>query len=89
MIRVEEGQALALQRRLSSSPDRLALYAALTEGGRRKDTFLLERTVGPSLLMDRAAVRVECRGHDATLTVLSENGGLALAAVSRRLAALS
>jgi len=44
--------------------DPLDLYAALSDGGRRRDTMLLERSVGPGLLLDRAAVRVECRGHD-------------------------
>ena len=77
-----ESQALALQRRLTASPDRLALYAALTENGTRRDTFLLERTVGPSMLMDQAAVRIECYGHEVILTALSENGGNALDALA-------
>jgi anthranilate synthase component 1 len=87
MIRLCEDEALALQRRLAVNPDRLALYAALTDDGRREDTFLLERSAGPSLLMDRSAVRVECRGREVALTALSENGQLVLAAVARRLAA--
>lgn len=66
--------ALALQRRLPPSVDRLALYAALSENGRRADTFLLERSVGPSLLMDQAAVRAECRGQQVTLQALSAGG---------------
>lgn len=83
---VLEGQALALQRRLPNNPDRLGLYAALTDNGRRSDTFLLERAVGPSLLMDQAAVRIECHGQRVTLTALSENGANAIAAVARQLA---
>lgn len=71
---LEAGAALALQRRLPFSPDRLALFALLSESGRRKDCFLLERSAGPSLLMDRAAVRVECRGGEVRLTALSSNG---------------
>jgi anthranilate synthase component 1 len=86
MARLAEGEALALQRRLPASPDRLALYAALTDHGRRADTFLLERTVGPSLLMEQAAVRVECRGPLVTLTALSNDGNQVLATVARRLA---
>jgi anthranilate synthase component 1 len=86
MQRPAAGEALALQRRLPADPDRLALYAALTDHGRRKDTFLLERTVGPSLLMDKAAVRIECRGPLATLTALTSNGGQVLATVAERLA---
>lgn len=82
---IVEGQALALQRRLSGSPDRLGLYAALTDNGRRSDTFLLERAVGPSLLMDQAAVRIESYAQTALLTALSENGRNVLAAVAARL----
>lgn len=78
--------ALALQRRLASSPDRLALYAALSGGGRRQDTVLLERTSGPSLLMDQAAVRAECRGQEVTLHALSSGGRAVLVSVRRRLA---
>lgn len=81
-----EGQALALQRRLTVSPDRLALYAALADHGKRSDTLLLERSVGPSLLMDQAAVRIECHGQRALLTALSDNGRNVLDAVAKRLA---
>ena len=38
------------------------------------DVALIERAVGPSLLMDQAAVRVECRGQTVTLTALGEDG---------------
>ncbi len=76
-------QALALQRRLPSSPDPLALFAALTDGGRRRDTALLERNVGPSLLMDQAALRIETRGQHVALQALSAGGGEALAQVRR------
>ena len=79
------GEALALGRRLPDTPDMAALYAALADGGRRADTFLLERTAGPSLLMDEAAVRIEVRGSTATLTVLTPNGEDALTAVAARL----
>ena len=79
------GEALALQRRLAVSPDRLGLYAALTDGGTRRDTFLLERSVGPSLLMEQAAVRIECYGQRAILTALSENGRNLLPNIAERL----
>ncbi len=84
--RIAEGEALALQRRLPSSPDPLALYAALTDGGRRRDTVLVERSVGPTLLMEQAALRVECRGPRVTLNALSADGQQVLATVARRLA---
>ncbi|QPQ54338.1 anthranilate synthase component 1 [Allosphingosinicella flava] len=67
-------EARLFQRTLAASPDRLALYAALTDGGRRRDTMLFERTEGPSLLMDKAALRIECRGESAALTALSPGG---------------
>jgi anthranilate synthase component 1 len=78
-------EAIALQRRLPSSPDRLALYAALSDGGRRRDTFLLERSVRLSLLMDQAAVRAECRGQQVVLSALSAGGREVLGEVGRRL----
>jgi anthranilate synthase component 1 len=86
MTLLREGEALSLQRRLAASPDRLALYAALTDRGRRPDTFLLERSEGPSLLMDQAAVRAECRGPVVTLVALSKDGGQVLATVAAQLA---
>ena len=80
------GEALALFRVLPDDRDALALYAALSDGGRRPDTILFERSTGPSLLLDRAAVRAECRGHEAVLTALSEGGRNVLAVVAERLA---
>ena len=80
------GEALALFRVLPADADALALYAALSDGGRRADTMLFERSTGPSLLLDRAAVRAECRGHEAVLTALSEGGRNVLATVAARLA---
>jgi len=82
---IAPGEALALHRRLAGSPDPLGLYAALTDNGRRRDTFLLERTVGPSLLMDQAAVRIECYGHEVILAALSEGGRHVLGTVAARL----
>jgi anthranilate synthase component 1 len=82
---IAEGQALALQRRLMTTPDRLGLYAALSDDGRRKDTLLIERTVGPSLLMDQAAVRIECRGFRVIVAALSEGGRQLIAAAAEQL----
>jgi anthranilate synthase component 1 len=85
MKSLRTGEALALQRRLPAPPDRLAFYAALTDNGRRKDTMLLERSAGPSFLMEKAAVRAECRGGEVVLAALSENGELVLASVAANL----
>ena len=85
MLVLRDGEAIALQRRIPSTRDPLELYATLTDHGRRSDTCLLERSVGPSLLMDQAAVRIECRGRCVTLFALSKNGDALLATVARRL----
>src|SRR5205085_9225402 len=80
------GTARALTRRLSRTSDRLALYAALTDGGRRTDTLMIETLAGPSLIVEQAAVRIECRGQEATLTALTANGRNVLPAVATSLA---
>ena len=83
--RIGEAQALALCRQLPGALDPLDLYAALSDGGRRRDTMLLERSVGPGLVLDRAAVRITCRGHDVDARALSDGGANVLAALGRQL----
>src|SRR6476660_3924705 len=56
------GTARAVTRRLSGPVDLLALYAQLSDRGRRKDTLLFETAAGSSIILDQAAVRIECRG---------------------------
>jgi anthranilate synthase component 1 len=68
------GAAVALCRHLASDPDPLALYAALTANGERADTLLFEQMTGPTFVLDRAAVRIECRGCEASVVALSPNG---------------
>jgi anthranilate synthase component 1 len=80
------GQARALTRRLAAAPDRLDLYAALSDGGRRADTFLLETLDGPSLILDQAAVRIHCRGLEVTLDALTPGGEAVLRAIALSLA---
>ncbi|HEX9931785.1 MAG TPA: hypothetical protein VGB08_02980, partial [Allosphingosinicella sp.] len=79
------GTARALTRRLAAGADRLALYAALSDGGTRGDTMLLETLGGPSLILDQAAVRIECREGEVTLTRLTAGGAAVLATVERTL----
>lgn len=67
----------AFTRGLARPVDPLILYAALSGG--RADTLLIEKAEGPALLMERAALRLECRGHRVTATALSTNGVAALA----------
>jgi anthranilate synthase component 1 len=73
--------ARALTRRLGSAADRLDLYAQLSDGGRRRDTMLFETLAGPSLILDRAALRIECRGQEVVLTRLTAGGAPLLRAV--------
>jgi anthranilate synthase component 1 len=77
--------ARALTRRLTRAADRLDLYAALSDDGRRRDTMLLETLAGPSLILDRAALRIECRGREVVLTRLTPGGAPLLGAVARAL----
>lgn len=79
-------RAAAVQRRLDGSPDPFALYAVLSEGGRRADTALFEGGDGTTLLMERAAVRAECRGDEVTLLAIGNGGGALLAGTAACLA---
>jgi anthranilate synthase component 1 len=71
-------QARFVQRRLPSRLDPYELYAALAGG---PDTALFEGMSGPTLLMQHAAVRVECRGDQVRLQALSANGESLLASL--------
>ena len=84
--RLGSGDAIALTRSIAASASPQSLYRRLADGGRRCDTFLLERSDGPTLLMDQAAVRAECREGRVTLTALSHNGQLAMQVIASRLA---
>jgi len=75
----------AFTRTLPRAAGAFDLYRALCAG--RADTLLIEKSDGPALLMERAALRLECRGLRVTATALSANGRAALVALGRRLAA--
>jgi anthranilate synthase component 1 len=79
------GEALALHRTLAARADAVALYAALSEQGTRRDTLLIERSVGPTLILDQAAIRVECRRHSVILSALTANGRHLLESVAAKL----
>jgi anthranilate synthase component 1 len=80
------GTARAFVRRLAGAkPDLLALYAALSDGGARTDTMLLETLAGASLILDRAAVRIECRGQLVTVEALTAGGRTLLSALAKGL----
>ena len=64
---------LRLVRRLAERPDPLALFGALTDGGTRPDTLLLESADAGtgegerSLLVPRASLRVTCRDRKSVV----------------------
>ncbi|MBV9526802.1 anthranilate synthase component 1 [Sphingomonas sp.] len=83
---VTVGSARSISRRLPTPVDLLALYAELSDGGRRADTLMIETTAGRNLIVDRAAIRIECRGGEVVLTALSVDGEPVLDIVERKLA---
>jgi anthranilate synthase component 1 len=80
------GEARALTRRLSPGADMLSLYAELSANGTRADTLLVETLAGPSLILDQAALRIECRGPIVSAAALTRSGALVLQAIERSLA---
>jgi anthranilate synthase component I len=78
--------ARAFTRRLSGPVDLLALYSALSGRGARADTMLLETLEGPSLILEAAALRIECRGRLVRLDALTAGGRTLLAALERTFA---
>ena len=83
---VTGGSARGIGRRLAAPVDLLALYTQLSDRGRRADTILFETTAGASIILDRAAVRIECRGGEVTLDALSTGGEAVLRPLARDLA---
>ena len=84
MSEVAPATARAITRRLRAPVDLLALYSQLSDAG-RADTMLLETTAGKSIILDRAAVRIECRGGKVVLDALSSGGSAVLEFVRERL----
>ncbi len=84
--RLDAGEAIALVRPVGTRIDALSLYAALSEGGTRRDTMLIERSAGPTLILDRPALRVECRGQDVVVTAGDEGDRTALAVLAEHFA---
>jgi anthranilate synthase component 1 len=77
----------ALRRRLPDAPDGFSLFAHLSEQGAHTGAMYYERSDAPTIIVDRAAVRIETRGPDATLEALSVGGENVLAFATRCLAA--
>jgi anthranilate synthase component 1 len=78
--RLSTGEILPLVRRFVGAPDPLALHAAVTEGGLRPNTLLLESAdaatgVGErSVIVARSMLRLACRGRAVEVEPLSPNG---------------
>ncbi|MCL2309188.1 MAG: anthranilate synthase component 1 [Proteobacteria bacterium] len=76
--------ARASRRPLRSIPEPLALFAWLTDDGRRPHTILLEsaepssRKTQKSLLVVSSALSIECRGAEVVLTALNAQGEVLL-----------
>lgn len=72
--------AKAFVRQLGRVADPLALFVHLTGG--RIDTMLFERPVATTLLLVHAAVRIECRGQDVSITSVGDEGPAVLDALA-------
>ena len=89
---LEEGTVMPLVREVTGSPDPLELYAALSDGGRRPGTFLLESgetAAGSgerSLLGVSPALRIGCTGRTVEIAARSANGRSMLGWIAARLA---
>jgi anthranilate synthase component 1 len=84
-VQTAGGFSRAIGRRLPARVDLLALYAQLTDRGRRPDTMLFETRKGASIILDKAAVRIECRGGEVTLDALSASGEAVIALIGHHL----
>jgi anthranilate synthase component 1 len=77
--------AISFAQELGDGPDPLALYAKLSDQGARSETMIFEPKSSPTIILERAALRIECRGTEVVLTALTGNGGNLLDKVRRRL----
>ncbi|HEV8357950.1 MAG TPA: anthranilate synthase component 1 [Gemmatimonadales bacterium] len=88
---LEPGTILPLVREVTGSPDPLALYGALCDGGRRAGTFLLESgetasgSGERSLLGVSPALRIACTGRTVEVRAMSANGRSLLPWIADRL----
>lgn len=78
--------ARAVTRRLPAPVDLLSLYAKLSDQGRRPDTAMIETVAGRSIILDQAAVRIECRGGDVVVDCLTPGGRPIFDLIGHRLA---
>lgn len=84
---ISTATAKAVTRRLPAPVDLLALYAKLSDHGRRQDTAMFETTAGRSIILESAAVRIECRGGEVVVDAISAGGQPILGLLRRELGA--
>ena len=80
------GSATCLARRLGGQVDPLRLHGALLADGKGAPPLFINRTGGPALIVESAAVRAVCRGQEVVIEALSESGRVALATLAAALA---
>jgi anthranilate synthase component 1 len=78
------GEVATFSQDFDRTTDPLSIYAALCVDGMREDTMLFEQSNGLALVLDRAALRIECRGSLVTLHALTANGQRLMSIVEQR-----
>ncbi|MEG3153590.1 anthranilate synthase component 1 [Sphingomonas sp. RB1R13] len=76
------GTAASLVRRLAGPVVARDLHAALLADGKGTPPLFIQRTGGPALIVEAAAIKAVCRGQEVVLTALTESGRVALAGLS-------
>lgn len=90
-VSLEPGTVLPLVREITGSPDPLALYRLLSDGGRRTGTFLFESAEAGadggerSLLGVGVALRITCIERTVSIEAVSPNGHSILPWIAERL----
>ena len=78
MSTLPTGTAASLVRRLAGPVAARDLHAALAADGQGVAPLFIQRTGGPALIVEAAAVKAVCRGQEVVLDALTEGGRVAL-----------
>jgi anthranilate synthase component 1 len=76
------GSAASLVRRLAGPVVARDLHAALLADGKGTPPLFIQRTGGPALIVEAAAVKAVCCGQQVELTALTESGRAALSGLA-------
>ena len=87
MSALRSGQAASLVRRLTGPVVARDLHSALIADGKGTPPLFIQRTGGPAVIVEAAAVKAVCRGQEVVLDALTEGGRVALAAIAAVLGA--